>query len=111
MTYAHDEAIELLKDANAIFKEAKKEYKTGSYALAAYLAYIAESSFKVCANPIGVEQCNDLIDLVDQFMTGRAMVGLVKKNIIPTPNSVFREKIRSEEFGYLEALILSARAA
>ncbi len=111
MTYAHDEAIELLKDANNIFKEAKKEYKTGSYALAVYLAYIAKGSFKVCANPIGVEQCDDLIDSVDQYMTGRAMVGLVKKNIVPTPNRVFREKIRSEEFSYLEALILSARAA
>ncbi len=111
MTYAHDEAIELLKDANAIFKEAKKEYKTGSYALATYLAYIAKSSFKVCANPVGVEQCDDLIDLVDQFMTGMAMTSLIKKNIIPTPNSVFREKIRSEEFDCLESLISSAIVA
>lgn len=104
MTYAHDEAIEFLKDANREYYM-KRMYNEGSYALAAYLANIAKSLFTVCRNPTGVELCDEIIDLVDYHIKGTSMVNLLKKKITPTRERVLRETIKSREFGELEALV------
>lgn len=104
MTYAHDEAIKILGYA-------KEEYRDGSYASAAYLANIAKSSFKLVEDPISVKDCDDLISMIDYILKGKAMVRLLKNNIVPTRNRVLKEIIRSKEFDDLEALTLSSIVA